>query len=145
MHKKWTNHSTLQTYLGRRSKAPKHLVFSLLASALLIGCGDDSSKNKTDTPECTTNDDCANHRDGKTQCTNSVCVLPGTTPQKLSCGDGHLDVGESCDKNELNDKSCTSFDGFIGGTLGCNATCEFDKSGCYQCTETDTSKCTTGQ
>ncbi|GEM_PF-2224204 len=60
------------------------------------------------------------------------------------CGDGVLDIGESCDKSALGDKTCQSWSECIGGSLGCNASCEFDKSGCYECTNEDTSRCTSG-
>ena len=118
--------------------------FSILsAAALLSACDDDSSKNKQDTPsnsvECTSNSHCADRQDNKTECDliNNVCVQPGNH----SCGDGNLDAGESCDTNELNGKTCQSYNEYIGGTLKCNAVCEFDKSNCYECTETDMTKC----
>ncbi len=96
--------------------------------------------------ECNTPADCANRQDGKTDCDSQkhVCVTPGSGPhdQQSECGDGKLSAGESCDKEDLNGKSCLDFDEFIDGTLACNAKCEFDKSGCIECTATDTSKCT---
>ena len=120
---------------------------SLFVVALLVGCGGDSSKDNDDEPEafeCENHADCASRQDGKTECdlVNHICVAPAVTPR---CGDGKLGVGESCDGNDLNGKTCLTFDGYVDGTLACNASCEFDKSGCFECTDSDKSKCAAGQ
>lgn len=53
----------------------------------------------------------------------------GGAPDK--CGNGMLDAGESCDGVELNGATCATIgQGFIGGTLACDATCGFDTSQC---------------
>ncbi len=48
-----------------------------------------------------------------------------------SCNDdGVLDNGEACDGANLGGYSCTDFDNFTGGTLGCNSVCDLDTSLC---------------
>ena len=97
------------------------------------------------TPECTSDAQCASRTDGKTTCDveNEVCVAPtANTPE---CGNGVVEAGESCDKNDLNGKQCDQYPDYIGGTLACNAACEFDKSGCFECTETDTTLCASSE
>jgi hypothetical protein len=48
------------------------------------------------------------------------------------CGNGILDVNESCEYDVLPyELGCTDYDNFTGGTLVCNPyTCEYDISGC---------------
>lgn len=46
-----------------------------------------------------------------------------------SCGDSHIDDGEECDDDNLNDTSCVSL-GFKSGALSCNDNCSFDFSQC---------------
>jgi len=51
----------------------------------------------------------------------------GLTPE---CGDGLLDVGETCDGAELAGEDCVS-QGFVGGVLACLGDCSgFDSTGC---------------
>ena len=45
------------------------------------------------------------------------------------CGNGSVDPGEECDGTDLDGETCMS-QGFDRGTLGCTATCRFDKSMC---------------
>lgn len=47
------------------------------------------------------------------------------------CGDGSIDAGEECDGSNLSGKTCEAL-AFASGTLGCNATCTLDTSGCIQ-------------
>ncbi len=47
----------------------------------------------------------------------------------LSCGNGLIDVGEDCDGANLGGSVCTDF-GYISGTLGCSAICQFDYGSC---------------
>jgi len=52
--------------------------------------------------------------------------------KKLLCGNKIVDallVGEQCDTTNLAGQTCQGF-GFDGGALACNATCQFDTSGC---------------
>ena len=49
------------------------------------------------------------------------------------CGNGLLDPGEACDAGLLDGATCVS-QGYDGGTLSCNATCDgFVTSACYEC------------
>ncbi len=127
----------------------KNLVCAVFAAVLLSGCGDDSDKNNNngaaEPPECTSNQQCADRTDNKTECDpgSQRCVVPSSNTVK--CGNGIIEASEACDGLDLNQKSCTDFDGFIGGTLACNQSCSFDKSGCFECTDDDLSKCTGGQ
>lgn len=45
------------------------------------------------------------------------------------CGNALIDAGEQCDQSNLNGQTCASL-GFVGGTLQCGASCQFDTSGC---------------
>ena len=124
---------------------PSRVLFcSLVAAALLAGCAEPAKEIDQDKLECEKHEDCTARQDGKTECdlTNHVCTTPAAAPR---CGDGVLDAGESCDGSSLNNKSCTDFSEYVGGTLSCNATCEFDKSGCFECTDTDKSRCASGE
>ena len=51
------------------------------------------------------------------------------TVQLGLCGDGSLGTEEQCDGSALGGTSCTSR-GFSGGTLTCDASCNFDTSAC---------------
>ena len=71
-------------------------------------------------PACHTNQICANKYG------LGICDPYEANP----CGNGQIDSGEECDTNNLNDKLCGSFDGFLSGTLTCNNDCTFNKEGC---------------
>ena len=47
----------------------------------------------------------------------------------MTCGDGQIQSGESCEGTNLNGSNCSSL-GFDSGTLACSASCKFDTSGC---------------
>ena len=121
-------------------------------AAFMASCDNDSS-NKGNTssnkiePECMTSSDCADREDGKLECDTkaNICVKSLVGIPQESCGNDSLEAGESCDKTNLNGKTCTDWPEYIGGELACNKLCEFDKSGCYSCSDTDTSKCTKEQ
>ncbi|MEM4245109.1 MAG: MopE-related protein [Candidatus Nanoarchaeia archaeon] len=50
------------------------------------------------------------------------------------CGDGIINPGETCDGLNLDGKTCSTFDSFVGGTLTCD-NCQFNTSRCTtQCT-----------
>lgn len=53
----------------------------------------------------------------------------GTTAPSL-CDNGILDPNEACDGVDLDDHTCIS-QGFDGGTLSCDPTCQFDSGECY--------------
>ena len=59
-------------------------------------------------------------------CTN--CPLDcGACPG--ACGDGTVDPGEDCDGGNLSMTDCIDL-GFTGGTLACDASCNFNTAGC---------------
>jgi len=74
-------------------------------------------------------------------CGNGLCEAgsgrgggetPDTCPADCAepdCGNGNLDLGEACDGSNLDGLSCTGL-GFPGGSLSCDAFCNFDTSGC---------------
>jgi alpha-tubulin suppressor-like RCC1 family protein len=45
------------------------------------------------------------------------------------CGNGQMDPGEACEGSDLGGETCEGL-GFVGGTLGCTAECEFDDTQC---------------
>ncbi len=45
------------------------------------------------------------------------------------CGDALVNNTETCDGENLGGKSCIT-EGFLGGVLSCNSTCDLDKTGC---------------
>ncbi|MCL5775001.1 MAG: hypothetical protein M1333_02185 [Patescibacteria group bacterium] len=45
------------------------------------------------------------------------------------CGNGVVNLGEQCDGSNLNGQTCAS-QGFVTGTLSCNANCTFNTSAC---------------
>jgi|GEM_PF-1329470 len=48
----------------------------------------------------------------------------------VMCNDGVAQFGEVCDTDDLGGLTCTDFDGFVGGALGCADDCTFDTSMC---------------
>ena len=51
-----------------------------------------------------------------------------------SCGDNIINGSDVCDGNAINDVCQTLGQGFTGGTLACNSTCDgYDTSGCTTC------------
>lgn len=52
-----------------------------------------------------------------------------TTSDEAFCGDDVLEGGELCDGDDLGGVSCSDL-GFDGGTLACDAGCEYDTSEC---------------
>jgi hypothetical protein len=95
-------------------------------SLCLPGCADDfqcGSNEMCDqaTHECT----CAF---GYELCAGE-CIYEGD-PCADNCGNGTVDVGETCDGNDLNGYTCVDF-GFLGGTLECLPDCsDYDQSNC---------------
>lgn len=57
--------------------------------------------------------------------------VPMDAPISTSCGNGTLEGAEECDGSELAGESCTSL-GYASGTLGCTASCTFDKTMCVE-------------
>ena len=56
----------------------------------------------------------------------------GGTGGGADCGNGAVDTGEDCDGADLGGADCVS-QGFVGGTLSCNASCQFDTAACTNC------------
>jgi len=52
----------------------------------------------------------------------SLLIIPG-------CGDIIVQSGEECDGSNLNNKTCNTLN-YDGGSLSCNTSCNFNKSGC---------------
>ena len=48
------------------------------------------------------------------------------------CGNGRIDSGEDCDKDNLGGRNCLNL-GFSGGTLACSPQCRFDTAACFYC------------
>lgn len=61
----------------------------------------------------------------------------GGTGGSLACGNGTLDPGETCDGSQLQSATCASL-GFVGGTLSCSSSCEFNAASCSGGTITPT-------
>lgn len=65
---------------------------------------------------------------------NTVTITLGTitvtniTPQ--NCGNGQINAGEQCDGTNLNNLTCQNLNGYTGGTLSCDSSCQFDTSQC---------------
>lgn len=54
-------------------------------------------------------------------------------PPPPICGDDVVNgSSEQCDGIDLDGQACTDI-GFVGGTLACNASCQFDTTGCHMC------------
>jgi hypothetical protein len=60
-------------------------------------------------------------------------LLNGVEPV---CGDGTIEDPETCDGANLGGEDCVSL-GFMGGTLSCNGSCQFDESACFHCEPED--------
>ena len=101
-----------------------------------LKCNTDSCTFDTsDCVECTT--DNTSLCDSGDICISGVCTKPQT-----QCGNSIVESGETCDKTNLNHKTCQSWpDAFVDGILACNNACEFDKSGCVECTDSNTTLC----
>lgn len=56
-------------------------------------------------------------------------ILNVTSPE---CGNGNVEFGEACDMDDLDGETCAT-QGFGGGTLACDASCNLDASGCDTC------------
>jgi len=86
--------------------------------------------------ELTCNDGQDNDCDGLIDCADSDCSADPVCQGGPVCGNGIIETGEDCDGGNLGGATCQSL-GFTGGTLSCNASCQFDTSACT------TGSCTT--
>jgi len=70
---------------------------------------------------------------GVLSCTGGCVLSTSGCVERVACGNGFLDVGESCDGVVFAGGSslCSDFDsGFSSGVLSCTGLCEVDTSGC---------------
>ena len=51
------------------------------------------------------------------------------------CGNGMIEGPEACDGSDLGGSTCSD-QGFSGGTLSCDASCNYDTSGCFTAMDT---------
>ena len=79
-------------------------------------------------------DEVDNDCGGGTDCDDLDC---------LNCGNNVAEDCELCDGSDLAGATCES-QGFLSGTLGCNACDGFDTSGCTPCAASETNNCTDG-
>lgn len=72
-----------------------------------------------------------NRPDGVAACDPIMCTIINDLEQCAVCGDGRVDesLGEECDGDELNGRTCP---GGVG-ILQCNTSCRFDESECKSC------------
>jgi len=57
-------------------------------------------------------------------------------PVNAVCGNGVREEGEACEQGMLGAETCEGL-GFVGGTLGCTATCVYDTAACETCGDGD--------
>lgn len=57
------------------------------------------------------------------------CVEGQTIKYCGLCGDGARQAEEPCEGADLNNRQCTDY-GYVGGTLACKSTCQFDFNNC---------------
>ncbi len=67
---------------------------------------------------------------GDVACTTE-CWIDASVCQQ-TCGNGVIDEGEACDGEALGDATCEG-QGYVGGTLQCDATCQLDVGQCHSC------------
>jgi len=78
----------------------------------------------------------------------NICCTSETLYPDLplpNCGDGNLQLGESCDSglaDPFSGSSCGDFDAFTGGNLLCNSLCQIDT---IQCTPSNPGVCGDGE
>ncbi|MBI3179003.1 MAG: hypothetical protein HYZ27_05040, partial [Deltaproteobacteria bacterium] len=84
-------------------------------------------------PTCTTRCGVGQTCSGNSDCASGVCGSGGTCEVAAGCNNGTLDAGEACDGALLGGETCVT-QGFGGGMLACNATCDgFVTTACDPC------------
>ncbi len=64
-------------------------------------------------------------------CSNQCDAFDDTGCYDAACGDGNADGTEACDGADLRGLDCiTIAQGFMGGTLACDSSCEYDTASC---------------
>ena len=59
------------------------------------------------------------------------CRFDTSGCREPECGNGVAEPGEDCDGTDVRGESCATIGfGFLGGTLGCQADCRYDVTGC---------------
>ncbi len=112
------------------------LCFAVLCSAALSACADgsggrDAGRSDTGLPDGGpgTGTDGGPGTDGSVGTDGGTGTDGGPT---MGCGDGVKNGTEACDGTDLGGATCAAL-GFIGGTLRCDADCNYDTSGCSSC------------
>ncbi len=79
-------------------------------------------------------EDCRNigYVGGQLKCFSHDCTLDtsGCTREEGWCGNNRVDDGEQCDGNDLDGQACST-QGFDGGDLQCQPTCNFTFADCW--------------
>ncbi|MFH1130734.1 MAG: hypothetical protein V1754_05325, partial [Pseudomonadota bacterium] len=102
------------------------IVFAIGFLLGATGCGGDGSSG---------DDGSVQQGDGGTSTQEGGPAKDGTTPNPdqgtvpQDCGNGKVDPGEECDKQDLSGQTCQTL-GYTGGTLACDSACKIDKTGC---------------
>ena len=69
----------------------------------------------------------------------------GCVKAQSICGNGAIDIGEACDRDNLANRTCASLIPGSTGTLRCLDTCQYDTSGCQapekECTVIGEKRC----
>lgn len=72
-----------------------------------------------------------NFTGGTLTCSNSCTfVTTQCTTGNEQCNNDILEAGEDCDGSLLGTATCQTVGNYVGGTLGCTTTCDFDVSQC---------------
>ena len=100
-----------------------------------LQCDNTCQFDKTSCDQCT-KDDLSKCIPNTQKCVDGECTD--------ICGDGTIDLGEDCDGDNLDNKTCADVDAkFLAlDKLSCNSSCKFNTSACVECTDDDDSKCT---
>ena len=92
-------------------------------------CSTDLDTCITDLGSCTSNLSYCQSQLSQVQGDLATCSADLSACQVATCGNGIAEFGEACDGENLQGDTCQT-QGFLYGTLACNASCEFDTSGC---------------
>ncbi|MBU1238331.1 hypothetical protein KKF84_09135 [Myxococcota bacterium] len=128
------------------------ILVPVFLSFFLLSCDDSSSNNtNNNTPQCgngilEAGEQCDGFGIQPVSCDSLVegslgfvycnldCTYDTGQCAVCVCGDDLACApdagGEECDGTDLNNKSCSDFGTFTGGTLSCSSSCTFDTSGC---------------